>query len=251
MRSLWNNIERCYRVRHWFLRSLQCSLFLQYSAEPLGKWQMRLLVRHFRIPKTIYFDLELFICVKKFEFCLVTQCLRIVLLYKRRGWKCWGSCLLRDGAVNSTVKGQFYIFSIVGGRTVRHCSEVYTVCPPAVVCLGHVSGTSTVIGTVPYILSTLKRKPKFPLKDGSVSRINIPDHNSDSLETIFLVKILKFFDADPESGNLFYPGSGMGKIRIRDPEKISRIRNTGFSFLRARKAFMNIFVPYTVVPFTY
>jgi hypothetical protein len=33
------------------------------------------------------------------------------------------------------------------------------------------------------------------------------DHISDSLETIFWVKILKFFDADPESGT--------GKIWIR------------------------------------
>jgi hypothetical protein len=44
------------------------------------------------------------------------------------------------------------------------------------------------------------------------------DHISESLETIFWVKILKFFDADPGSGirNLFDPGSGMGKICIRD-----------------------------------
>jgi hypothetical protein len=38
--------------------------------------------------------------------------------------------------------------------------------------------------------------------------MNNPDHISESLETIFWVKILKFFDADP--------GSGMEKIRIRD-----------------------------------
>jgi hypothetical protein len=38
--------------------------------------------------------------------------------------------------------------------------------------------------------------------------MNNPDHISKSLETIFGVKIFKFFDADP--------GSGMGKIRIRD-----------------------------------
>jgi hypothetical protein len=38
-----------------------------------------------------------------------------------------------------------------------------------------------------------------------------PDHISESIETFFFeVKILKFFDADP--------GSGMGKIRIWDPE---------------------------------
>jgi hypothetical protein len=35
----------------------------------------------------------------------------------------------------------------------------------------------------------------------------------DSSETIFFVKIFKFFDADPDPGswNLFYPGSGMEK----------------------------------------
>jgi hypothetical protein len=43
---------------------------------------------------------------------------------------------------------------------------------------------------------------------GSGSVMNNPDHISESLETIFWVKILKFFDADP--------GSGMEKIRIRD-----------------------------------
>jgi hypothetical protein len=52
----------------------------------------------------------------------------------------------------------------------------------------------------------------------SVSGMNIPDNNSESLETIFGVKILKFFDADADSGsgNLFNPGYGNEKIRIRD-----------------------------------
>ncbi len=40
-----------------------------------------------------------------------------------------------------------------------------------------------------------------------------PDHISESLETIFWVKILKFFDADPESriwdGKNLDPGSGI------------------------------------------
>jgi hypothetical protein len=45
-------------------------------------------------------------------------------------------------------------------------------------------------------------------KSGSGSGMNNPDIISESLETIFLVKILKFFDVDPESG--------MEKIRIRD-----------------------------------
>jgi hypothetical protein len=38
--------------------------------------------------------------------------------------------------------------------------------------------------------------------------MNSPDHIFENLETIFLVKMLKFFDADP--------GSGMEKIWIRD-----------------------------------
>jgi hypothetical protein len=46
-------------------------------------------------------------------------------------------------------------------------------------------------------------------KSGSGSGMNNPDHSSESLKTIFWVKIFKFFDADP--------GSGMEKIRIRDP----------------------------------
>jgi hypothetical protein len=50
------------------------------------------------------------------------------------------------------------------------------------------------------------------------SGINIPDHFSESLETVFWVKILQFFDADPDpvSGILstLDPGSGMGKIRV-------------------------------------
>ncbi len=42
------------------------------------------------------------------------------------------------------------------------------------------------------------------------SGMNNPDHISESLSTIFRIKILKFFDADP--------GSGMEKIRIRDKQ---------------------------------
>ncbi len=41
---------------------------------------------------------------------------------------------------------------------------------------------------------------------------------------LVVLKILKFFDADPEYGilNLFAldPGSKMGKIRIRDPQHL-------------------------------
>jgi hypothetical protein len=44
-------------------------------------------------------------------------------------------------------------------------------------------------------------------KSGSGFGMNKLDHISESLETIYCVKILKFFDADR--------GSGMEKIRIR------------------------------------
>jgi hypothetical protein len=51
--------------------------------------------------------------------------------------------------------------------------------------------------------------------------MNNPDHISESLETIFLVKIIKFFDADPGSdirdGKNSDLGSGMEKSRILDP----------------------------------
>jgi hypothetical protein len=59
------------------------------------------------------------------------------------------------------------------------------------------------------------------IRDGSRSgsRINIPDHIAESLETNFWVKILQFFDRDPGSGNLFYPGSGIGDGKnILDPQ---------------------------------
>ncbi len=60
-------------------------------------------------------------------------------------------------------------------------------------------------------------------KSGSGSGMNKPDHIFESLETIFWIKIFKFFDADP--------GSGMEKIRIRENhprsarKKISLLRN--------------------------
>jgi hypothetical protein len=46
----------------------------------------------------------------------------------------------------------------------------------------------------------------------------IPDLISETLETIFLVKILKFFDADADQGIFLTldQGSEMEKIRIRD-----------------------------------
>jgi hypothetical protein len=54
--------------------------------------------------------------------------------------------------------------------------------------------------------------------------MNIPDHNSKNLETIFGYKILKFFDADPESGIFLTRDPGW---KNSDPGT-SRIRNTGF-----------------------
>ncbi len=47
-------------------------------------------------------------------------------------------------------------------------------------------------------------------KSGSGSGMNNPDHISECLETIFWVKILKFFDA------IRHPESWVEKIRIQD-----------------------------------
>ncbi len=52
----------------------------------------------------------------------------------------------------------------------------------------------------------------------SGSGMNNPDHISESLETIFWVKIHNFFDEDAD-GKTSDPGSGMEEIRIRDPDK--------------------------------
>jgi hypothetical protein len=49
-------------------------------------------------------------------------------------------------------------------------------------------------------------------KSRSGSGMNIPDHISESLETIFGLKILKFFDGDPD------PGSGIFLTLDPDPE---------------------------------
>jgi hypothetical protein len=54
-------------------------------------------------------------------------------------------------------------------------------------------------------------------------------HISESLENIFFIKTLKFFDADLGSGiqdeKNSDPGSGMEKTQIRDPENTYQIRN--------------------------
>jgi hypothetical protein len=52
-------------------------------------------------------------------------------------------------------------------------------------------------------------------KSGSGSGMNNPDHISASLETIFLVKILKFYDADPGWKKF---GSGIRGRKNSDPE---------------------------------
>jgi hypothetical protein len=51
-------------------------------------------------------------------------------------------------------------------------------------------------------------------KSGTGSWMNNPDHISESLEIIFWVKILKFFDGDP--GWKKFGSSGIEKICIRD-----------------------------------
>ncbi len=55
--------------------------------------------------------------------------------------------------------------------------------------------------------------------------MNIPDHISESLKTIFGLNILKFFDVDPDPGSGIDPGSGKKKfgsgINIPDPQIIS------------------------------
>jgi hypothetical protein len=55
--------------------------------------------------------------------------------------------------------------------------------------------------------------PSWPPDPGSRSRMNNPDHISESLETIFWVKILNFFDADPGWKKF---ESRMENIRIGD-----------------------------------
>ncbi len=71
------------------------------------------------------------------------------------------------------------------------------------------------------------RDPGWVKKSRSGYGMITPDQIFESLENFFwvkllvyfLVKILKFFDADadPGSENIFGPGSGIKKIRIRDP----------------------------------
>jgi hypothetical protein len=68
-------------------------------------------------------------------------------------------------------------------------------------------------------------------KSRSGSGMNIPNHISE-VETIFWVKVLKLFaaDADPGSGNLFDPVSGMEKLEsgIRDEHPGSATLGLGY-----------------------
>jgi hypothetical protein len=61
--------------------------------------------------------------------------------------------------------------------------------------------------------------PFPPLDPGTGSGLKILDHISESIETIFWVKIFKFFDADADPGIYLTlgPGSEMEKNRLRDP----------------------------------
>jgi hypothetical protein len=72
-----------------------------------------------------------------------------------------------------------------------------------------------------YPLPFLPLDPGWVKKSGS--GMNNPDHISESLKTIFWVKILKFFDADP--------GSGMKKIRIRNTGRMRELRGFNSSNL--------------------
>ncbi len=63
------------------------------------------------------------------------------------------------------------------------------------------------LGLVASSVAFFTRGSGMGKKSGSESGMQNPDHISERLETIFWVKILKFFDAAP----------GWEKIRIRDP----------------------------------
>ncbi len=71
--------------------------------------------------------------------------------------------------------------------------------------------------------------------------MNNPDHISESLETIFGVKILKFFDGDPGSG-MEKIGSRMEKIRIRDKHPGSATLQIRSIFLKGWVRILNNYV---------
>jgi hypothetical protein len=61
-------------------------------------------------------------------------------------------------------------------------------------------------------------------KSGSGSGTDNPDHNSESLETIFWVKYLHSLMSIRDGKNSD-PGSGDGKIRIRDKHRTNKKMN--------------------------
>jgi hypothetical protein len=85
----------------------------------------------------------------------------------------------------------------------------------------HIRFFSSDIFFVICMLSTDRTSPKLLFW----RILNNPDHISESIETIFWVKILKVFDADPGFEKKFGSGSGMEKnsdpgsgINIPDPQ---------------------------------
>jgi hypothetical protein len=62
-------------------------------------------------------------------------------------------------------------------------------------------------------------------KSGYGSGMNNPDHISENLETIFWVKVIKFFDADPESGMEKF-GSGITDGKNSDPGSATLPKDT-------------------------
>jgi hypothetical protein len=73
-------------------------------------------------------------------------------------------------------------------------------------------------------------------KSRSGSGINIPDHISESFETIFWVKILKFFDVDPNPGIFLTRDPGLKKFGsgIRDKHHGSATLLAAFSNSRSK-----------------
>jgi hypothetical protein len=64
--------------------------------------------------------------------------------------------------------------------------------------------------------------------------MNIPDHISEGLETIFWVKILEFFDADPDPGSGIFlsldPSKFGSGIRNKHPESATLIKMSVYYF---------------------
>jgi hypothetical protein len=72
-------------------------------------------------------------------------------------------------------------------------------------------------------------------KSRSGSGMNIPEHISESLETIFGIKILKFFDADADSG------SGIIFVMYSQWADFFSLKgNTFFKSLFGRKSFLRV-----------